>query len=216
MGSRGSELSHLVLPFPIPHSPFPTPHSPLPTPFWCFSSYLQLQPLFNKLLAYNRALFRRPPSGRAVKLDDDPALVAEVFHYLQHAGDIDHALPQLDEVVFRPQRPAVESGRGLLNQYILEMRIEQAVDVIVREFHGVAARGLHMSDVERRPHIFRISRVHNPVKFQLPLAHAVYAVLIAELDAVFAERSLADLGQTSAKLLVILVIVHPLFDARAI
>src|SRR6266498_3508570 len=183
---------------------------------WRFASNFQLQLLFDKLLADNRALFRRPSSDRSVKLDDDPALVAEIFQYLQHTGDIDHALPQFDEVVFRPQRPAVEPWRGLLNQHVLEMRIEQAGDVIAREFHGVAARGLHMSDVRRRPHIFRIGRVHNPVKFQLPLAHAVHAVLIAELDAVFAERSLADLGQTPAKLLVILVIVHSLFGARVI
>src|SRR5262245_14694475 len=116
-------------------------------------SHFQLQPLLDELFADDRALFRRPPSGRAVKLDDDPSLVAEIFQYLQRAGNIDHALPQFDEVVFRPQRPAVESWRGLLNQHVLEMRVEQADDVIAREFHGVAARGMHMRDVKRRPHI---------------------------------------------------------------
>src|SRR5262245_63941443 len=90
---------------------------------WRFVSNFQLQPIFDELLADNRALFRRPPSGRAVKLDDDPALVAEIFQYLKHTGDIDHALPQFDEVVFGPKRPAVESWRSLLNQHILEMRI---------------------------------------------------------------------------------------------
>src|SRR5262245_1301772 len=103
---------------------------------WRFVSNFQLQLLFNKLLADNRALFRRPPSGRAVKLDDDPSLVAEIFQDLQYTGNIDHALPQFDDVVFRPQRPAVESWRGLLNQYVIEIRVEQAVYVIARNFTG--------------------------------------------------------------------------------
>src|SRR2546428_4356476 len=183
---------------------------------WRLVSYLQLQSLFNKLLADNGALFRRPSSARAVKLDDDPALVTEIFQYLQRAGDIDHALPQFDEVVFWPQRPAIESWSSLLNQYVLEMWVEQAVDVIAREFHRVAARSLHMRDVNRRPDVFRIGLLQNPVKSRLPLAHAGHAVLIAEFDAVFAGRPLADLGQAPAQLLVIVVIVHSLFGARAV
>src|SRR5215813_10459971 len=99
--------------------PFPTPHS-LPG----FASHLQPQFLLDISLADDRALFRRPSSRRAVKLDDDPTLVAEIFHDLQRAGDIDYALPQFDEVIFRPQRPAVESRRNLLNQDVLEMRID--------------------------------------------------------------------------------------------
>src|SRR5215470_1880664 len=70
--------------------------------------YPKLEFILDIPLADDRALFWRPSQGRAVKLDDDPALVAEILHDLQRARNIDHALSQFDEVVFRFQRPSVE------------------------------------------------------------------------------------------------------------
>src|ERR1700687_1385344 len=115
--------------------------------------------------------------GYSTEFDDRPAAEIYFAQSFEDGGDVDQAVPQLDEAIGTLR---ILATREMLD--VFDVQKKQAIAKLVDGFHGVAAALEIVRDIQFQFDVPRIRQAHDLIEFLGALAKRAHMIVISERD----------------------------------